>query len=47
MFLLGGMLGHDMLGHNDDLNKSAVPEQFGKRRIDAGTFDLNERAFAR
>src|SRR6202047_4933201 len=29
-YLLGGKLGHD-----DDLSKSATPNQFGKRRIDA------------
>src|SRR5262249_5320577 len=29
-YLLGGRLGHD-----DDLSKSATPNQFGKRRIDA------------
>jgi len=31
MYLLGGTLGHD-----DDLSKPATPNQFGKRRIDAG-----------
>src|SRR5271165_3359736 len=30
-YLLGGRLGHD-----DDLSKPATPNQFGKRRIDAG-----------
>src|SRR5580692_6894629 len=34
-YLLGGMLGHDTLGHDDDLSKPATPNQFGKRRIDA------------
>jgi hypothetical protein len=36
MYLLGGTFGHDTLGHNDDLSKPATPNQFGKRRIDAG-----------
>jgi hypothetical protein len=31
MYLLGGTLGHD-----DDLSKPATPNQFGKRRSDAG-----------
>src|ERR1035438_6737443 len=35
-YLLGGTLGHDTLGHEDDLSKPATPNQFGKRRIDAG-----------
>src|SRR5580704_1894363 len=35
-YLFGGTLGHDTLGHNDDLSKPATPNQFGKRRIDAG-----------
>src|SRR5229473_3824700 len=34
-YLLGGTLGHDTLGHDDDLSKPATPNQFGKRRIDA------------
>src|ERR1039457_5368191 len=35
-YLLGGTLGHDTLGHDDDLSKPAAPNQSGKRRIDAG-----------
>src|SRR5437870_5004498 len=34
--LLGGTLGNDTLGHDDDLSKPATPNQFAKRRIDAG-----------
>src|SRR6266852_5421195 len=33
-YLLGRTLGHDTLGHDDDLSKPAAPNQFGKRRID-------------
>ncbi len=36
MYRLGGRLGHDTLGHEDDLNKPAPPNQFGKPRIEAG-----------
>src|SRR4029077_2849696 len=35
MFLLGGMLGYDTLGHVHDLSKPPAANQFGKRRIDA------------
>src|SRR5216684_1193321 len=35
MYLLGGTLGRDTLGHNDDLSKPATPNQSGKPRIDA------------
>src|SRR5216684_955400 len=36
MYRLGGTLGHDTFGHDNDLSKPAAPNQFGKRRIDAG-----------
>src|SRR5260221_13519340 len=42
LYLLGGTLGHDPLGHDDDLSKPASPNQFGKRRIDLGR--SNQRA---
>ena len=35
-YLLGGRLGYDTLGHDDDLSKPATPNQFDKWRIDAG-----------
>src|SRR5271157_3414451 len=33
-YLLAGRLGHDTLGHDDDLSKPATPNQFDKRRIE-------------
>jgi hypothetical protein len=35
-FLLGETLGHDTLGHDDDLSKPATPKQLGKRRSNSG-----------
>src|SRR5580704_6411874 len=31
--LLGGILGRDTLGHDDDLSKPATPKQFGKQAL--------------
>src|SRR5580692_8035501 len=43
-YLLGGRLGYDTLGHDDDLSKPAIPNQFGKRRIDASRSRQNAQA---
>jgi hypothetical protein len=34
-YLLGGTLGHDTLGHHDDISKPVTPNQFGKRWLGA------------
>src|SRR6202521_3884423 len=35
-YLPAGTLRYDTLGHDDDLSKTATPNQFDKRQIDAG-----------
>src|SRR5579859_6644679 len=34
-YLLGGTLGYDPLGHDNDLSKTSHPNQFGKQQLEA------------